>query len=396
MKKGWRGLRAQVGQLWNIPQARAYLLSVLWHNLAAGWFFATYVLFLLERGMSLQQANLINGVFMAVCFVFDPITGKLADRVGQRKVFVWGLWGWAASFGVYFASHGFWAFAVAEAVGAIGHSLISEALESWLRNTTDEKTAHETMSTTSSLSPLVFIPTALGGGLVGAHFGLEWPWMLAAGSCVIAAVVCRKLLSRFGEGKAENNPETPNLSVAQVAKLTLRHPNLAFSLVIAFGIGAAVMPYNMFWTVTLRNLGADLGWLGAMWIPIAVMTGLGANWARKQTEGKQSVAKAVALIGAPMVLPLLWPKLWPVVAFFALHELGRGAIRPVLFTYANRHIENHYRSTANSIRSAVWTLGGATGLIISGFLSNNLTTVQVWAISGVGLLGLALWARAKG
>jgi MFS family permease len=396
MKKGWRGLVTQVGALWNKPPARAYLLSVLWHNLAAGWFFATYVLFLLERGMSLQQANLINGVFMAVCFVFDPITGKLADRVGQRKVFVWGLWGWALSFVVYFAGQSFWAFALAEAIGAIGHSLISEALESWLRNTTDEKTAHETMSITGSLSPLVFIPTALGGSILGAKLGLEYPWIMAAVSSVVAAIVCQQLLSRFGEGKTEGSEETPNLSVAQVAKLTLRHPNLAFSLVIAFGVGMAVMPYNMFWTVTLKNLGADGAWLGAMWIPIAVMTGLGANWARKQTEGRRSVAKAVALIGAPMVLPILWPKLWPVVAFFALHELGRGAIRPVLFTYANRHIENHYRSTANSIRSAVWTLGGATGLIISGFLSNNLTTVQVWAVSAVVLLLLAIWSRTKG
>lgn len=394
MEKRIKNLINNLEQLWNIPQSRAYLLSVLTHNLASGWFFATYVLFLVERKMSLQQANLINAVFMTVSFLFDPITGKMADKVGQRKVYVWGLWAWAVGFAVYFIGQGFWLFALAEAISAIGHALISEALESWLRNTTDEKTAHETMSTTSSVASLVFIPTAILGGLVGAKFGLEWPWVAAAGSSALAAITSQRLLSKFKEGKSEKEKEVEILGVRKVARLTITNPKLRFTLLVAFGVGLAVMPFNMFWSITLKNLGADQGWLGAMWIPIAVMTSLGAVWARKQI-GSNSVAKAVALIGAPMVLPVFWPSLWPVMMFFSTHEIGRGAIRPILFTYSNRYIANHYRSTANSIRSAVWTLGGATGLIISGFLTRTLSTIEVWAVAGVTLLAVAGYARVK-
>ncbi len=394
MKYQLRALVDQLKRLWAIPEARAYLLAVLMNNLATGWFFSTYVLFLVDRGMSLQQANLINTVFMVLSFLLDPFTGKLADKIGQRRVYVAGLWTWAGGFLVYSLGNSFWHFAMAEAVSAAGHALISEALESWLRNVTDEKVAHETMSTTGAVAPIVFIPTAILGGIMGVSWGLQWPWVAAGVSGALVAIIAQKMLGQFSEPKAEKQAERAP-SVAEVTRLTLKSSRLRYTIIVAFGLGMCVMPFNMFWSVTFKDLGAKQEWLGLMWIPIAVLTAVGAAWARKQTNGS-SVAKAIALIGAPMLLPFLWPSFWPVATFFSFHEIGRGAIRPILFTYSNRHIENHYRSTANSIRSAMWTLGGATGLIASGFLTKILTPVEIWAVSAVILLILATYAKVKG
>ncbi|MFA6519085.1 MAG: MFS transporter [Candidatus Shapirobacteria bacterium] len=381
----------QLNRLWEIPEARTYFIAMLLQNLAGGWFFATYVLFLVSRGMSLQQANLINAIFMTLSFVLDPFTGKLADRVGQGRVYGWGQWSWALGFLVYAVGGSFWHFALAEGISAIGHALMSEALESWLRNKTDEKTAHETMSTTGSIASLAVIPTAILGGMVGARWGLEWPWVVAGLSSALAAILTRRMLTKFADVKetGETGPEA--LSVREVAWLTLRSSKLRYTLLIAFGVGMSVMPFNMFWAPVVKEVGGEVKWLGAMWIPIAIFISIGSIWARRQT-GANSVAKAVALIGAPMVLPVFWPKLWPVVAFFSMHEIGRGAIKPILFTYSNRQIENHYRSTANSIRSACWTLGGATGLILSGFLTRLLSPIEIWAVAGATLLAVAGYA----
>lgn len=109
----------------------------------------------------------------------------------------------------------------------------------------------------------------------------------------------------------------------------------------------------------------------------------------------QKIAVTVASTGIPMLFPVFYPLSTPsIVLPFLMHEIGRGAIRPLLFTYSNDHINDHIRSTTNSLQSAFRMVGAAVGLLSFGYLSEFefISPVLVWAVAASVLVLLALYA----
>lgn len=383
---------AEIKVLWQYPTVRAFWVIVGLQSLATGWFFGTYVLFLLSNGLTLLQANLLNTAYMLTDSIFNPYTGKLADKYGQKRIYLWGQILWFLGMFQYGIGGVFWRFLAAEMTAAVGSALMSDALESWVENTTDHEIGGRAISVSSSFGSLTVIPAAVLGGIVGSQWGLQWPWLLAAANGLLVAIVCRKILAPLPE--VYGGQEAEVVSVTQVVKTSFEVAPLRMAMMITFGIAAGTTVFNMFWQPILKSVSGTDWWLGFLWIGIATMSSIGAYWAKSQANGLGMV-KMILWIAVPISLTPLFHSTLPLVAAFLLHELGRGAYRPIMWKYSNRHIESHYRSTANSIQSTARTLGAASGLLISGVLSTFFAPVIVWEIAAVWLLFLAAWAFKK-
>ena len=120
----------------------AFVLAKVLEEVGGAWFFATYGLFLVGIHLNEWEFVGVNIVFMTVKTLFDPITGNIGDRFGQKRVYLWGIFMWAIGLFVYGFAKNFVVCAIAESLSGIGAALISEALESWLKNLTDEDTSH--------------------------------------------------------------------------------------------------------------------------------------------------------------------------------------------------------------------------------------------------------------
>lgn len=418
MKAGY-GIR----ELWEVKQTRAFIVVEAIQRMASGWAMSTYVLFLLDKGLTLFHANLLNVAFMTLGFVLDPSTGRLADRIGQRKVYLWGQFAWGTGMLIYGVGASFWAFLVAECTAAVGHALISEALESWLRNEVDENLCHRAISFSNGFASLIGIPSAIVGTIIGTSFGFAWPWRLAFVNCMIGLAISRWLLYRFPQEKQVTfMKQKDSLTVLSVMKLVWQTTPLRFTALISFAVSAAVQPFNMFWTAILKESSGTAWWLGFVWMGIAGATAFGSFLAAKVRN--KGISKAISVIGLPMIFPYLFPKTLPILGGLLSHEIGRGAIRPLLFTYSNQFIKDEYRSTANSVRSSAWGMGAAIGLAISGvltllrikvnlpvlllqlvktlfnrslpaFVILQFSPLQIWCLSAIALIGVAIYAWRK-
>jgi len=378
---------------------RVFILIKVLESLSIGWVFGTYVLFLLSHGLTLLEANLLNLGFMTTSFLFDPFTGHLADRVGQKKVYVWGQVVLGLGTLIYGLGRSFNVFLAAEVVAAIGGALMSEALESWLRNHADEETTHRTITRTGALASLGTVPTALLGSIAGALLGLNWVWLLSALSFGLTALLACALLSRFPEDQIGAQAKENLPSIRGITQQVWRIPALRFTIVIAMLATAAFQPLNMFWAPLIKEKSGSAWWLGALWLGIALAVAVGSyladrKWARDNGFG---IALALVIIGFPILIIALISPIWPFfVSAFLVHEIGRGAIRPLLFTYSNRYIEDNTRATANSIRSALGTFGAASGLLASGLLTLVISPLSVWGLAAIALIFLGLYAWRKG
>src|SRR5262249_14976364 len=168
---------------------RRYYGVWLAYALAGGFMGGVYPLFLRSRGLNQFEINSVLAVYFAVSLLFDVPTGACADALGRRGSFVLGCALRAVAFGIYFISHSFPLFLVAEAIDAIGTTFCNGALDAWGVDALDEAgfagTKHGLFSRISQLSSLGFMTTALLGAFVG-NVGLAWPWPLGAGGVLLA------------------------------------------------------------------------------------------------------------------------------------------------------------------------------------------------------------------
>ena len=366
---------------------RAYWLNTGLQSMATSWWAGTYMVFLLGHGLTLWQATMLNFVFMTVNTIFNPHTGNLADKFGQKKVFLIGQVVWFTGMLIYATTSDFVGFALAEAVSAIGSALMSDTLDSWVFNLKGEKHFKNTVKRAGPIGALAAIPTATLGAIIGARFGYQWPWMLSAisgfGVCIASYIMMREL------PEGHENRETATPSVAEVLRAVIEIKPLRFIAIVTLVLAACTQPFNMFWQPILQNLSGSAGWLGSMWIGIAVMSIVGSYWGAEQGNGEGTV-KMLFLVGVPMLLTPFGGAI-PTAGLFIVHEIGRGASSPVLKTFANKHIPANCRTTANSILSAVRTVGAAIGLLLFGFLTNILPPINLWFGSALALTILAIY-----
>jgi MFS family permease len=369
---------------------RTFVLVKILQEIGPAWTFSTYVLFLIGNSLSLFEVSMLNLVFMSVSSILDPFTGNLGDRIGQKKVYLLGLFLWSLGALIYGSSKSFGFFALAEATAAVGHALMSEALESWLRNHTKEKVSHRALSKAGYRSKLATIPTAVIGGLIGAKWGLNWPWIFSGLTSLVTLIVACWLLRAYpDESRRDNNKE---LSLLAIVKKSWQEPVLKRSFIAVALITFTFQPFNMFWSVIFKEASGNSEWLGFLWIGIALASALGSFLAKKWPVNSKGLSMIIFSIGLPMILPLFrgnWIALMLIP--FLIHEIGRSTWLPVLFTYTNRKIEKETRTSVNSIRSSAGTMGAAAGLFVSGFLTKWLTPVEVWEISAIELLIISLW-----
>lgn len=371
---------------------RSYVFSMTLARSAAGWSFGTYVLFLVSQGLSLFEANLVNTVFMLANVLFESPTGYLADRYGQKKSHLAGVVCWGAAFGIYGASYNFVGFALAEIMAALGHSFMSGALDSWLRNLTNKEEAHRAKAISGTMGPIISIPSAVLGSFIGATFGFRWVWAIAAANCLVAAILTWIALSKHPESKTFHEGEA--IGFRQAYEIVLGHKELRFLCAASLLLFVALQPFNMFWSVIFAQKSGGAWWLGTLWIGVALATAFGSRVAylRGFPVNGAGVAFVIASIGLPMFVAPFVPGVFLLVSVFLVHEIGRGAYEPVVFTYSNDHIQPSIRATSNSIRAQAQAAGAVIGLLLSGFLTLWFAPVVVWGMAGALILALAFCA----
>lgn len=376
--------------------SRVYVALKILEGLAIGWSATTYVLFILSTGNSLLAANTANVVFMFTIFFFDPLTGKWGDLYGHRKIYLIGLLIFGLGTTTYFFAFTLLGFMFAEFLAGVGRSLMSEALEAWVTNALPKIEASHARTQGESFGKLAGIFSAVGGSLIGAHFGLGWPWIADALTCFVALLLGYTWLNKFPTEPRLNQSLGETISVIDGWKTSWADKYIRFSLGLTFIFSVLLQPINMFWAPVFSEVsGGQTSWLGVISVAINLALALGA-WLSRVNEVKRiHFMLMLSGIGVFMLLASQAPTAILIAIFFVLHEVPRGAWRNLMYQFANEHIKPHERAMMNSVRSAMGTLGAAMGLIISGLLTEVVSAREVWMLVSLAIIIYALFIRVR-
>jgi len=373
---------------------RRYYGVWLAYALAGGFLGGVYPLFLRSRGLNQLEINSVLAVYFAVSLLFDVPTGAFADALGRRRSFVLGCLLRAVGFAVYFVSHTYALFLVAEAIDAVGTTFCNGAVDAWGVDALDEAgfegPKHGLFSRISQLSSLGFMATALVGAYVGS-LHIAWPWLCGAAGFLLTALTGTWLHERPRAPGRLGHRDVQGAVRAQIGAglrkgFGVRAVRL-LSLAEAIVLGT-MAPYWVEWPILFKDgYGTGVWVVGWIFCVLAVGRLLGSEASarivvvpgeRPRLVAALTVAVGLALIGAGFVAHR--PNQALVLLF--LMNAFQGAREPLAQAWFNEEVAADARATMLSFRGMMATAGGALGLILGGYVADLRGIPFAWKIAG--------------
>jgi predicted MFS family arabinose efflux permease len=375
------------------PVVAIYLTFSGLFSFALAFFFATYVPFLVEKGMNLWQINVINSFFMLFIVLAEMPTGSFADRFGRHHSITLSCFLLMISFLIYYFSNSFLLFILAEIIGAIGHTFVSGAAEAWLVDslkTRDEFHLKAEVFRQELTSKSIGV---MAGCVFGSWLGdidLSLPWLATAFFMFVAGLFSFIFIKE--NYKTETKEKTKSSLNKEVIEACRSLKNKELLYVMSFGaiIACSVQAMNMQWPLVFKDsFSFTSSYLGYLFVFISMAVALGGRLSKK-TKSLFKNEKLLLIIpqlvtAIAIIITSRSSGLFMVTGAFLLHEVGRGMFTPVKQDYINNRIESKNRATVLSLESMFTKLGAFIGLIVSGFLANGLGISSTWLFSGIFL-----------
>lgn len=364
-----------------------------------------YSNFLRSHGLNELEVNLVNVSFFVTIFLFEIPTGVFADVFGRKKSFLVSCLLLSVGEFVYSKANSMFGFITAEVISAIGITFFSGAFQAWFVDRLKHHGHTEKLTKIFVWEGVVrscacMLASAIGGKLADIAYPLAW---LAGSitSLVTALLAVLFMKEEYFEKKSFSIKE----ALAEIRKTTRDswyyvHTDRAFRfiLMVGFILSFAVMAPNMQWSkIFIDHLHTNYNVsLIMIAIQISVMVGgYASHWFLPLFRGdeKKAIVICQAIIGLTIMLTVLSNNLSSMMTFFLIHELFRGLYRPIKDAYLQDMLPRKERATLSSFESMYGHLGGALGLVVSGWIATTCGIPAAWAVSGSVMIFASLALR---
>ena len=381
-----------------------------------GWFFNHFMLVIpvivlvyTERGISVGDFFLIQGIFRLAAFLFEIPSGYLSDRFSRRRVMIIGALFSIGGFATIAGAYGFWAIVTGEALLGISSALFSGTLEAYTydlmkRNNSQKQFLKEFGEIMTYANIGTFISSILGGMLfaVVGGSGLLWLQLIFAALCVFSFLFLPELL----EVKRTVKNKTAVADAIGITYKTLQNSKLRNLILFPSLFGAFTIV--LFWIMQpiMETAHVPVGIFG-VYFGITQLTGIffskyAYKICEKLGEIRVSVITIMAIVGAAIMGLIVTHTsnmivVYAACAFMAMVPSIRALNNLQYNTLIHHSIRSVERGTVLSTRAMVNTLCGALMLIVAKFLmdGHGINTTLIFILIMTILLVYSLKCTAR-
>ncbi|MEI6528961.1 MAG: MFS transporter [Candidatus Falkowbacteria bacterium] len=377
---------------------RTFLILSFLIMFSVSFSFATYIPFLVARGMNLWQINVINCFFMATIILMEMPTGSFADKFGRHRSITLSCFISAAATLTYFCANSFWIFILAEIIAGLGKTFSSGALEAWIVDSLKAEGLIHQKEKLFRQETYFCSAGVIIGSLTGSYIGnynLAWPWLASALLSFLVGLYSLRLKESY------HDPALKRVKTGLIKQIKIgwQHGFNSRKIISFMILGAvlalSIQALNMQWTIVFqKSYHLETKYLGWIFIGIALSDAWGGNLSKYSRrfikDESRSLAFTQVLTALVIIVLTQISGLAATLSFFFLHEMTRGAFKPLKQSYFNDQLLSETRATVLSLDSMINKIGSLFGLLISGYLANTFSIHLAWLASGIFLLTASL------
>src|SRR5688572_1172015 len=357
------------------------------YSFLVGFYIATGTTVLFERklGLSFAQIFTLDAIYMLMFILFEIPSGALADVIGRKKTMLGGLvilvvaafaTGNAQNFTHLLLSFFLW---------AMGFSLVSGSSEALIYDTLkNEKRFHQVSGRALSFSVAGLALAGMVGPLLFSrdfrlpYFASAFPFVAA----FLAILAYREAAGESGAGPFSMRKHVLQIREGIKTAIGNRH--------ILWSTGALALVFAVSYTFTslyqpyLVQVGFTVSQFAYILPLMFIAEALGGAWSeRSSSRLGERIAfwTNILFLGASLlIMGLLASKF--VVPLLAVYGFLQGVLRPLISTYANRHIEASHRATIISVQVMMSTIVASVLLFVFGFLTDRIGVIALTGVIG--------------
>lgn len=378
------------------PDRNIRLLSIYWLLRDFQLWIPVWIVFLtIDRGFSLTQVTLAEGVYLIGVLVLEVPTGAVADKYGRSKSMALGaaflavsvlIFAFTSTFAILIGSFLLWSVASALMSGA-DMALLFDTLKAAGREAQYEKLAGRGIALEWTG---VGIATLLGGP-VAALTSTSFTIFFGAATCLVTMAAALAIWEPPRDGKAGAR-EPYWSSIGASFGEAWRAVDVRILIVLAGTAFAALESIHYLIQPFLLDRGIEVGaWFSLLQVPLLV-AGLGGALVADRVMAKVGVKALLIgpLVGGAAYLVLAAA---PGLVAYAPMLLVVGAssvVEPIATGYINRRIGSERRATVLSIVSMFRSLVLAFFAPLLGYATDQWGIAEAFAIGGIMAFASAL------
>ena len=360
------------------------------------WIPVWIVFLTLEKGFSLTQVLVAEGLFLVGVVCLEVPTGTVADKWGRSRSMALGalclggavlIFALTESFAVLVASFLLWSVASTLMSGA-DMALLFDTL----RATGDDSRYEHVLGRGHALGWAAAGTATLLGGPVAALLDIRATIFLGVGTCLLAAMLALSL--REPPRKAAEEPQQRYWRSIRSAFGEAWHTTDVRAVILLAGtVSAALQAFHYVVQPYLLDRGVEVGvWFSALQAPMILAGTVGALAAARLQRrlGTVIILVAIPLIGAGAFGALATaPGLSAYAAMPLLFALS-SILQPIATGFVNRRVGSERRATVLSIQAMMTSLVMAAMAPGIGFVTDQWGLP--WAFVGAGTVAMAALA----
>ncbi len=347
-------------------------------------------------GVGVTAVSVVISIFAFFRLVFAPTSGRLVNRLGERRIYLTGLLVVAGSTGACALAQSYWQLLVFRGLGGIGSTMFTvSALSLLIRAAPPDQRGRA-----SGLWATGFLVGSVTGPVVGSGLlvvSIRAPFLVYAGALVLNAAVSWLLLRHSNLSGRRPAATGPEIGLRDALRLPAYRAALAGNFStgwVVYGVRVALVPLFV-----VEVLGREPSWAGIALAVFAAgnasMLMLSGRWADRRGRrppillGLAVTAAATAALGFVTSLPLF-------LAVSLIGGMGGGLVNPPLNAAVADVIGPRGRGgPVLAGFQMVADLGAIIGPLLAGVVVEAASFGAAFGLSGaIALLALLTWLRA--
>ncbi|BBH20694.1 tetracycline resistance MFS efflux pump [Paenibacillus baekrokdamisoli] len=326
-----------------------------------------------ELGISGQTVGFLVAAFSLTQLLLSPLSGRLSDRWGRKKMIVAGMFIFAISEFIFGIANSMLVLYVSRLLGGLGAALITPSIMAYIADIT---TTNERAKGMGYISAAISTGFIIGPGIGGfvAEYGIRVPFYSAAAAAGIAGLFTLFILPESMSAEERNKKwrkADKSESLARQLIKSYKAPyfiGLVIVFVLALGLSSFETVFGLYVDIKYGFTPQDIAKIitfGTILGAVVQITVFGALL--KRFGEKMVISICIVVAGVFLFLTLYANSYWAIVVVTFVIFLASDILRPTISTLLSK-LAGEEQGFIAGMNSSYTSLGNIAGPSITGVL----------------------------